>query len=320
MTLTQLEYIVAVEKHRHFGKAAEACHVAQPSLSAQILKLEEELGVKIFERSKTACVLTEVGQDIVRQARLILDEARRIDDIVTSYRTEIKGTLKLGLIPTIAPFLLPTILPPLRKVHPGLKLELFEQKTTDLVALIEKGEIDAAILSTPKTAPETLLEKVLYFEPFVLFSSKGHPLRKIPRISVDELEKHSPLLLDDTHCMRDQVEKLCQSGNRAESPVQIKSGTIQTLVEVVSSSGGYTLLPALAQDLFRKSHPDYFREFEDPKPSRKVSLVFHRSFLKRPLIEAVAKLVEGHLPKGLIPVGSRSKTRIIDPRVDRFDS
>ena len=318
MTLTQLRYILAVDHHRHFGKAAEACHVAQPSLSTQIQKLEDDLGVRIFERDKNTCVPTEVGKELIKQARLILDESARMEDIVASYSKEVKGTLKLGIIPTIAPFLLPSLIPAVQKKYPELKLEIFEQKTADLVSLIEGGEIDAAILSTPKVAPATLKEKVLYYEPFVLFAAKTHPLRKVSNVTVDDLEHYAPFLLDDTHCLRDQVEKLCQIGQTSEGPLHIKAGSLHTLVEVVSSSGGYTLLPSLAQEFFKKTYPDSFREMSEPKPSRKVSLVFHRSFLKRPLIEAVTGLISENLPSRAIPVERKAQTKVIDPDKGRF--
>lgn len=318
MTLTQLQYILAVDQFRHFGKAAQSCHVAQPSLSIQIKKLEEELGIKIFERSKTNCVPTEVGKEVLRQARLILDETLRINDIVLNYKSEVKGQLRLGIIPTIAPFLLPTFLPIIKKSYPELKLEIFEEKTDDLVAAIDQGRLDAAILSTPKTAPETVKEKVLYYEPFVLFTSKIHPLSKLTSVKINELEQYAPYLLDDTHCMRDQVERLCQLGSKEDSSLHLRAGSLQTLVEVVRSSGGYTLLPALAQDFFKKSYPNAFRQLSDPKPSRKVSLIFHRSFLKRSLIETLHDIILSNLPDGVIPIERKSHTQVLDPLKDRF--
>lgn len=320
MTLTQLKYLLAVDHYRHFGKAAESCNVAQPSLSIQIQKLEEELEVKIFERDKNVCVPTEVGIEILKQARLILDESQRMDDIVSGFKNEVKGYLKLGIIPTIAPFLLPTIIPVIQKNFPALKLEIFEQNTGTLLQSIERGEIDAAILSTPRTAPESIKEKVLYYEPFVLFTSKIHPLSKISPISIGDLEQFAPYLLDDTHCMRDQVERLCQLGSKQDSNLQLRAGSIQTLVEVVRSSGGYTLLPALSQEYFKKNYADGFRPMAEPRPSRKISLVFHRSFLKRPLIDAVYNIILSHLPSEAIPIEKRSQTKVIDPLKSRFEN
>ncbi len=320
ITLTQLEYIVAVDKFQHFGRAAQACHVAQPSLSAQILKAEKELGVRIFERTQSTFVVTEVGKEIIKQAKVALNEAARIQDIVAIHQGEIKGTLRLGMIPTIAPFLLPHILPEIQKSYPQLRIEIHEQRTSTLLEMIERAEIDAAVLSTPATAPETLREKVLYYEPFVLFASHNHPLSKKRSISPDDLDTHIPYLLDDTHCMRDQVEKICKASQNINSSIQIKSGTLQTLVEIVSSAGGYTLLPILARESFEKSHPRSFMDFTEPKPARKVSLVFHRSYLKRPLIDAVTQAITTHLPKKLIPVSARNQARIITPKTDRFDA
>ena len=320
MTLTQLKYLLAVDQYRHFGKAAESCNVAQPSLSIQIQKLEEELDVKLFERDKNICVPTEVGIEVLKQARLILDESLRLEDIVTTFKTDVKGFLRLGVIPTIAPFLLPSLIPLVQKTFPLLRLEISEQSTTTLVHLLDKGEIDAAILSTPKTAPDSIKEKVLYYEPFVLFTSKIHPLSKKSHVSIEDLEKFVPFLLGDTHCMRDQVEKLCQSEAKNDSNLQLKAGSIQTLVEVVRASGGYTLLPALAQDFFSTNYPNSFRPLADPKPSRKVSLVFHRSFLKRALIEAIHKIIIDNLPPFAIPIEKKSQTKVIDPLKSRFDT
>jgi LysR family transcriptional regulator, hydrogen peroxide-inducible genes activator len=320
MTLTQLRYLLAVDQYRHFGKAAQACNVSQPSLSIQIQNLEEELDVKLFERDKNICVPTEVGVEVLKQARLIADETQRMNDIVSSFKSEVKGLLKLGIIPTIAPFLLPAIIPVIQKEFPELRLEISEQNTANLVHLLDKGQIDAAILSTPKTAPESLKEKVLYYEPFVLFTSKIHPLSKVSPVSIEDLEQFAPFLLDDTHCMRDQVEKLCMLETKVESKLQLKAGSIQTLVEVVRTSGGYTLLPALAQEYFKKNYPDSFRPLAEPKPSRKVSLVFHRSFLKRALIDALHKIILKHLPQSAIPIEKKAITKVIDPQKSRFDT
>ncbi len=320
MTLTQLRYLLAVDQFRHFGRAAESCNVAQPSLSIQIQKLEEELDVKIFERDKNSCTPTEVGKEILKQARLILDETSRMDDIVSQFKSEIKGTLRLGVIPTIAPFLLPSIIPLVQKLYPELKLEIFEQKTDDLMQALDRGNLDAAILSTPKTAPASIKEKVLYYEPFVLFAAKLHPLFKTSPVNIDDLENYAPYLLDDTHCLRDQVVKLCHLEMKEGSNLQLRAGSLQTLVEVVRSSGGYTLLPALSQDFFKKVYSDNFKSLAEPRPSRKVSLVFHRSFLKRPLIEALHAVVTQNLPTQAIPIDRKSQTKIIDPLKTRFDS
>ncbi len=319
MTLTQLQYILAVAKYLHFGQAAESCSVSQPSLSVQIQRAEGELGARLFERNRTSCVITEVGRAVAEQARVILDEVKRLEDVVAHFQTGIKGTLKLGLIPTIAPFLLPSLLPHLRKAHPELRLELFEEKTSDLLGLLGRGEIDAAILSTPRAVPETLREKVLYYEPFVVFAAKGHPLRRCNPVTADDIKPHAALLLDDTHCLRDQVESICRAPSRATSSVQVKVGTLQTLVEVVNASGGYTLLPVLANSMVKASQRGALLEFEEPKPSRKVSLVFHRSFLKRPLIEALHALIQAHLPQGTIAPSEKIHAKIVELKKERFD-
>lgn len=318
MTLQQLEYIVAVDNFRSFVKAADYCNVAQPSLSAQVMKLEEELDIKIFERSRRGVETTEVGKSIIETARATLDEAKKIQDICQLYKNEVRGTLRLGMIPTISPYLIPHFISAITSTYPDFKIEIQEDKTERLIELLDQGLIDAAILSTPKKAPLSLMEKVLYYEPFVLYAGKEHALLRKKKVAMNDLAEFSPTLLDDTHCMRDQVEAVC--GRLAkESNVTLKAGTLPTLIRLVAEQKTYTLLPYLAlESLTEDQKKDHVVIFEEPVPSRKVSLIFHRSFVKRPLLEALSKCILENLPQNLIRIQERSKLKVVDPQKRHF--
>lgn len=318
MTLQQLEYVLAVEHFRSFVKAADSCHVAQPSLSAQIQKLEEELGVRIFERSRKGVETTEVGKAIIKTAQTVLSEAQKIQDICSLHKNEVRGTLTIGIIPTISPYLLPYFVSSLIKDHPDFRIEIQEDKTERLIHLLDQGRLDAAILSTPQKAPESLMEKVLYYEPFVFYAGKGHPLLKKKKISIGDLANFSPTLLDDTHCMRDQVEAVCGQALN-QSNVVLKTGTLPTLIQLVSEQGSYTLLPSLAFDtLSDEQKKEQVLRFEEPIPSRKVSLIFHRSYVKRPLIDALYESILQQLPQSLIRLREKSKLKIVEPEKRHF--
>ncbi len=319
MTLTQLEYILAVESHASFVKAAAACHVTQPSLSAQIIKLEKELGIQIFERSNVNFRVTDAGKEILQQARIIISQTDQIINLCQVYKKEVRGTLKLGIIQTISPYLIPHFINEMARLYPHLKLEIHENKTESLIGELSKGLLDAAILSTPKVAPANLMEKVLYYEPFVFFAGLQHPLLKKKKISTQDLKEHSPTLLDDTHCMRDQVEKVCQQTNTTGKLV-LKSATLATLIQVVSHQDGYTLLPLMALDsLEAHIKKSQVVRFNEPIPTRKVSLVYLKSLAKRSLIDAVQSVIMQNLPEG-IRTRSESGIKVLYPEASHFSS
>ena len=318
MTLTQLQYILAVESHGSFVKAAAVCNVAQPSLSAQIIKLEKELGVQIFERSHVNFRVTDVGREILNQARVILSEADRIENLCQVYKQEVRGTLRLGIIQTISPYLIPHFMSHIAERYPQLKLEIHENKTENLINDLVRGVLDAAILSTPKVAPTHLMEKVLYYEPFVVFAGQNHALLKKKKLSIKDLQEYSPTLLDDTHCMRDQVEQVCQKKTSTESFV-LKSATLTTLIQVVSHQQGYTLLPSMALESFdEKLKKSQVVRFTEPVPTRKVSLVYLRSMTKRSLIDAVQTVITEHLPSG-VWARPESKIKVLYPEASHFE-
>lgn len=319
MTLTQLEYVLAVAEHLNFSRAAEACHVAQPSLSAQIKKLEDELELTIFDRGSHGVRVTEEGAAVIEQARAVLREAQKISDVKSAVTGEPRGLLRLGVIPTVAPSLLPHFLGPLLSKYPGFELQLTEDHTASLIHGLHHGTLDAAILSTPENAPADLLERVLYYEAFVIFAGPRHPFLGKDRIKAAELRDHTPVLLDETHCLRDQVEDLCFRARQGPSAarLQLKRGGPSTLVTVVDQHEAYTLLPVLSVELLTREQRRRLRDIVQPVPSRKISLVSHKSFAKRPLIEVLLRCLDEHLPE---TVQRRRDPRgeVMSPRSERF--
>ncbi|MHB1686900.1 MAG: hydrogen peroxide-inducible genes activator [Ignavibacteriaceae bacterium] len=304
MTLSQLYYIVAVDNFRHFGAAAEHSFVTQPTLSMQIQKLEEELGVIIFDRGKQPVVPTEIGGKILKQARIILRESERLQNIVESETGEYTGSLKIGIIPTIAPYLLPSFLQSFIEKYPNLELVIDEITTGDIIKGIHKDLIDVGILALPVSDPD-IAERILYFEPFVAYVGKKHPLYKKSKVDVDDLSTNDLLLLKEGHCLRGHALKLCKSTekewNQSNRKILFESGTLDTLKKLVEQDFGITLLPYLAvKDLEDKNKISMVREFNPPVPRREIGLVFSKAFLKRHLIDALAEEIIKIIPKNLL--------------------
>ncbi|APY11675.1 hydrogen peroxide-inducible genes activator [Seonamhaeicola sp. S2-3] len=291
MTITQLYYVLAVAEHQNFTKAAEKCYVTQPTLSMQIQKLEDQLNVQIFDRSKKPIELTEVGKKIVTQARNIVNESYRIQDIVDQQKGFIGGEFKLGIIPTIMPTLLPMFLKTFIKKHPKVKLKIEELTTEDIIARIKDGHLDAAIAATP-LEDENIKERVIYFEPFVGYIPKNHRLYGKQKIDSSDLEVDDMLLLEDGHCFRDGVINLCKAFKKnTDDKFQLESGSIETLIKLSDEGLGMTLLPYLhTLDIKEKDHLHYFNE---PSPAREVSIIYHKSELKLQIIEALQDVIAG---------------------------
>jgi len=304
MTLTQLYYIVAVDNFRHFGTAAEHSFITQPTLSMQIQKLEEELGVLIFDRGKQPIVPTEIGEKILKQARTILQESERLQNIVESETGEYTGTLKIGIIPTIAPYLLPSFLQSFIEKYPNLELIIDEITTSDILTGIHKDLIDVGILALPVN-DQDITERMLYFEPFVAYVGKKSPLYKKNKVDVDDLSTNDLLLLKEGHCLRGHALKLCKSTEKEWSQgkrkILFESGTLDTLKKLVEQDFGITLLPFLAiKDLESKEKIALVREFNPPVPKREIGLVFSKAYLKRHLIEALAEEIINVIPNNLL--------------------
>lgn len=246
MTLTQLEYIVAIDTYRSFGLAAGKCLVTQPTLSMQVRKLEQELGLELFDRSSQPILPTEAGRLIVDQARVVLREAGRIGEIVREQKLELEGTLTLGVIPTVAPYLLPYFLGPFSKKYPEVRLEIRELTTGDIVSLLRRDLLDAGILATPVHEPG-LVEEPVFYEEIMLYVHPGHALAAYEAVPAAHLETRDMWMLTEGNCFRDQVINLCAlRGNMPMHNLKYESGSIETLRKMVDVEGGYTLMPELA--------------------------------------------------------------------------
>ena len=299
MTITQLKYVLAVAEHKNFTLAAEKCFVTQPTLSMQIQKIEEELSIQIFDRTKKPIQLTDIGQKIVNQAKNIVNEADRIQDIVEQQKGFIGGEFRLGIIPTIMPTLLPMFLNNFIKKYPKVKLIIEELNTDEIITKLKNGNLDAAIAATP-LEDEKIKEIVLYFEPFVAYIPENNAIYKKEEIEIDDLNINDILLLQDGHCFRDGILNLCK--NRNESGLksfQIESGSFETLIKLADEGLGTTLLPYLHTLDLKESDKLKLRHFKEPKPAREVSLIYPKSELKIQIIDALRSTISG-VVKGAI--------------------
>ena len=292
MTLTELRYIVAVARERHFGRAAQACFVSQPTLSVAVKKLEEELGVALFERGAGEVSVTPAGRTIVAQAQRVLEEASRIKEMAATGRDPIAGPLRLGTIYTIGPYLLPKLIPILRRTAPAMQLHIQENFTHRLAEALKNGEVDVVLVALP-FAEAGMVTRAVYDEPFLVAVPKGHPWESRKRISSEELTKESLLLLGEGHCFRDQVLELCHSA-RARSPISrtVEGGSLETIRQMVAGGIGITVLPATSVGAGGTSG-DLIRilPFARPVPVRRVVLAWRRSFPRPEAIEALRKSI-----------------------------
>lgn len=311
MTLTQLEYVLAVDKFRHFGKAAKFCNITQPTLSMQLQKAEEEIGVIIFDRSKNPILPTIEGERVIQQARVVVKEYKKIFDIIDEEKTELHGSLKLGVIPTLAPYLIPIFAGEFSRKYPHVKLTIEEYKTEEIVKLLESDELDAGLLVTPLNETN-IIERVLFKEAFYVFTSKNHPYFNKQKIKMSEIEADDLWLLNEGHCFRNQVLNICGIKDQAKpfSNLNFESGNLETLKNMVLSNNGYTLFPELAVLNLSRDQKQYIREFQGTIPLREVSLVHNRIFLKEKIISALEDIIIEHLPKEL-ESHKRKKVEII---------
>lgn len=293
MTLTELRYTVAVARERHFGRAAETCFVSQPTLSVAIKKLEEELGVILFERGPGEVSVTPAGERIVAQAQRVLEEASRIREIAQSGGDPLSGTLRLGAIYTICPYLLPKLIPILRRTAPAMQLMIQENFTHKLAESLKQGEVDVIVIALPFAEPG-VATKPVYDEPFLVAMPQGHPWEKRKQIGADELTRESLLLLGAGHCFRDQVLEFCSSVQRSATGLQrsLEGGSLETIRQMVASGVGITVLPSTSVGA-GESHNDLIRvrPFSRPVPERRVALAWRRSYPRPEAIEALRQAV-----------------------------
>jgi len=293
MTITQLQYVLAVAEYRNFTLAAEKSFVTQPTLSMQVQKLEDELDVLIFDRSKKPIRITEAGQKIVAQAKNIVNEAERIKDIVDQEKGFIGGEYTLGIIPTVMPTLLPMFLKAFINKYPKVNLIIKEQSTETIIRNIQEGHLDGAIAATPLEI-EYIKERPLYYEPFVGYVPKNHRLREADKLNPSDLDISDILLLKDGHCFRDGVINLCKTPKKYEDEhFRLQSGSFETLVNLADEDMGMTLLPYLNTLELDEKKKKNLKFFNKPSPAREVSLIYHKSELKIQITRALNEVISG---------------------------
>lgn len=300
MTLTQLEYILAVDQYRHFAQAAKACYITQPTLSMQLHKLEEELGLKIFDRSKQPVLPTEQGLAVIEQTRKIIAERDLLLEITHHKKDEVSGVLRLGIIPTLAPYLLPLFVNSFIKKFPLVKLQVTELNTTHLVQKVKEGSIDAGILVTP-LQDNSVQEEPLFYEEMVAYVSKANSAFQKNYVLPSDIDPNKLWLLEEGHCFRSQIANLCELKKKSNqgSSFEYEAGSFETLRRMVDLYDGVTVLPELALGSLSSKQKDQVKKFRQPAPVREVSMVVRRAYLKRKLLEALKTEILQCLPEKL---------------------
>ncbi len=298
MTFTQLEYITAVDTYRHFAAAAEKCFITQPTLSMQIQKLEDELGLKLFDRSKQPVVPTEAGMDIIFQARKILAERNIIQEIVLTKKGIMMGELKVGIIPTLAPYLLPLFIQNFTASYPEIKLVVSEMTTETIIKRLREGRVDVGILVTP-LQEQGIKEQPLFYESLLAYVSKKNNAYKKTFVLPQDIDPNKLWLLEEGHCFRSQIMNLCELKKAAigNTHFDYEAGSIETLRRMVDISDGITIIPELATQGMTDDQLQSIRHFKNPVPMREVSLATHRDFVKKRLIDVLGKAIVESLPK-----------------------
>lgn len=295
MTIQQLEYLIAVDKHRHFGNAAESCFVTQPTLSAQLGKLEKELGVILFDRSKMPVIPTEIGVQIISQAKKVVSESKGILELVAQLKGDISGTIKLAIIPTLAPYLLHLFVRKFLEKYPNVKLEVQEMVTEEIVKKLKNDELDLGIVVTPLEEPG-ILEKPMFYEKFYAYLSKNHPLLREPEVWTEQIKSEDLWILQQGHCFRDQVMNLCDRADSGPKNFHYESGSLEGLRNMVNRYQGLTLLPELATHDLSEEEKSRLRPIADNSPTREVSIILNRSFLKQKLVELLYREITESIP------------------------
>ena len=288
MNLRDLRYLVAVAEHKHFGRAAEACFVSQPTLSTQLKKLEETLGVTLIERTNRQVMLSPAGEQIVEQAQKVLREVNTLTSMAEQHRDPLGGDFRLGVIPTVAPYLLPKILKPITQQFPNLRLQLNEAQTAQLARMLKQGDLDAVLLALPLNE-ENVRELALFDEPFLFAVSKQHPKAKQSTVSLDDLNDEQVLLLEDGHCLRDQALEVCHS-HRATENTNFRATSIETLRQMVAANVGITLMPQLAVPA--RSAQVRYLPFEQPQPHRVIGLCWRNTSTRVALLEQLGSVLQ----------------------------
>lgn len=294
MTLQQFEYIVALDEYRHYVTAAAHCFVSQPNLTMQVKKLEEEIGVRIFDRDKKPLQPTKIGREIITRARQILRETKQLKEFVNHEKESLEGEFTIGIIPTLAPYLLPLFLPSFMKENPKVHLKIQELQTSQIITQLENGIIDIGLLVTPLNEP-SIKELPLFYEPFLLYLPENHKLFDRKLMLAEDLDPSEVLVLDEGHCFREQALAICKGAKHGSSiGFEYQSGSIEALKSLVQKGVGYTLVPELS--VIRELGDRHVRRFTNPEPVREVSIVVHSSYIRESVVNRLKETIQKVIP------------------------
>ena len=315
ITLTQLEYIVAIDEYRHFATAAEKCFVTQPTLSMQIKKLEDELGVIIFDRSRQPVVPTDLGAKLIEQARMTLSATQRIKEIIQEEQQEVEGTLKIGIIPTLAPYLLPVFIGPYIRKYPAVKVEVEELVSEEIIRRLKRDMLDVGLFVTPYH-DEKIVERPVFYEEMLVYAHPDSELLKKKEVGHEDIVTSDIWMLGNGHCFRNQVVNLCEmSASQHKSlPFEFESNSLETLMRIVDVEGGFTLIPELALQYMSPEKKKQVRSIANTKPLREVSVIYSRHFTKQRLITLLCDEIKSVVPAHML---KRDRGMIVEWKAEK---
>ena len=315
ITLTQLEYIVAIDEYRHFATAAEKCFVTQPTLSMQIKKLEDELGVIIFDRSRQPVVPTDLGAKLIEQARMTLSATQRIKEIIQEEQQEVEGTLKIGIIPTLAPYLLPVFIGPYIRKYPAVKVEVEELVSEEIIRRLKRDMLDVGLFVTPYH-DEKIVERPVFYEEMLVYAHPDSELLKKKEVGHEDIVTSDIWMLGNGHCFRNQVVNLCEmsASQHKNLPFEFESNSLETLMRIVDVEGGFTLIPELALQYMSPEKKKQVRSIANTKPLREVSVIYSRHFTKQRLITLLCDEIKSVVPANML---KRDRGMIVEWKAEK---
>ena len=315
ITLTQLEYIVAIDEYRHFATAAEKCFVTQPTLSMQIKKLEDELGVIIFDRSRQPVVPTDLGAKLIEQARMTLSATQRIKEIIQEEQQEVEGTLKIGIIPTLAPYLLPVFIGPYIRKYPAVKVEVEELVSEEIIRRLKRDILDVGLFVTPYH-DEKIVERPVFYEEMLVYAHPDSELLKKKEVGHEDIVTSDIWMLGNGHCFRNQVVNLCEmsASQHKNLPFEFESNSLETLMRIVDVEGGFTLITELALQYMSPEKKKQVRSIANTKPLREVSVIYSRHFTKQRLITLLCDEIKSVVPAHML---KRDRGMIVEWKVEK---
>ena len=315
ITLTQLEYIVAIDEYRHFATAAEKCFVTQPTLSMQIKKLEDELGVIIFDRSRQPVVPTDLGAKLIEQARMTLSATQRIKEIIQEEQQEVEGTLKIGIIPTLAPYLLPVFIGPYIRKYPAVKVEVEELVSEEIIRRLKRDMLDVGLFVTPYH-DEKIVERPVFYEEMLVYAHPDSELLKKKEVGHEDIVTSDIWMLGNGHCFRNQVVNLCEmsASQHKNLPFEFESNSLETLMRIVDVEGGFTLIPELALQSMSPEKKKQVRSIANTKPLREVSVIYSRHFTKQRLITLLCDEIKSVVPAHML---KRDRGMIVEWKAEK---